>query len=96
MSTYCSPRPHARKQAAALEVNNLLVAFREAAEIEHRLIELERWLAHDRPKRDTLAYWRKWTVCSMRLLKLVSSNPRLTPYHDAAHAYLLAIHEAAQ
>ncbi len=72
---------------------SLLFRFRRAAEIEHRLLWLEEWLARERPEPGTPEFWRRWTVCVMRLLRLISHNRRLAPWQDSIHAYLRALHE---
>jgi hypothetical protein len=72
---------------------SLLSQFRAAAAIEHRLIELERWLLSDRPEPGTDAHRRKWTVCLLRLCALRLRNPRFD--FDSAFAYLRNVHEVA-
>jgi hypothetical protein len=71
----------------------LLFIFREAAEIEHRLLWLEDWLLGERPTQDSLAFTQRWTIAVLRLLQLVRKNPRLEPYHAAIHRHLLALYE---
>jgi hypothetical protein len=66
--------------------DELLLRFREAATIEHRLLELEtRISTTDHPQRGT--------VCVQRLLKLVSQNSALERFHDEAHEYLRLVRE---
>jgi hypothetical protein len=66
--------------------DELLLAFRQATEIEFRLLELEIWIS-------TTDHPQRWTVCVARLLKLIRKNPGLKCLHDEAHEYLRLIHE---
>lgn len=71
----------------------LLLAFREAAEIEHRLLWLESWLVDRRPARGTWEWFLHFDRACLRLQKLLQLNSRLAPFENSIRAYLLQLHE---
>jgi hypothetical protein len=68
-----------------------LLRFREAAKLDGRLIELERWLVVDRPEPGTAAHQQRWNLCVRRLRKLLCINPLLIPHVDVIRGYLRAV-----
>lgn len=72
---------------------DLLLRFREAAEIEHRLLELESWLIKRMPETAD-AQVRHWRIASIRALKLIIRDRRLKPFNPDILAYLRLVFEA--
>jgi hypothetical protein len=71
----------------------LLFAFRRAAAIEHRLLDLERFVEQNRVPEHHANY--EWAMSSWqsRLEKLVGNNAKLKPYGEVCVLYFRRILE---
>ena len=72
---------------------DLLLRFREAAALEHRLLWIEDFVA-SRPKtEDALACRRRWAVATLRFMQLIRANSAIAPFIETIREHLLAVHE---
>jgi hypothetical protein len=72
---------------------DLLLRFREAAAIEHRLLGLETWLLTEIPAnaKDQDYHWR---IATVRALTLIIHNRQLKPYSEDILRYLRGAFES--
>jgi hypothetical protein len=80
-------RPNPSETIAARDIDELLAGFREAAAIEFRLLDVERFIQKAPAEPQT------WTIAVARLLKLLRKTPALEPFHEVCHGYLRAVFE---
>lgn len=72
---------------------DLLLRFREAAAVEHRLLWIEDYVSGKPATEDALSSRRRWTVATLRFMQLIRQNPALSPFVDTIRDHLLALHE---
>jgi hypothetical protein len=72
-------------------MSDLLLQFREAAEIEPRLLTLESWATAERHPTHSRKWRRRWNLAVLRVLTLFIRNPRLQPYELCCLNYLRVV-----